>query len=1066
MKKLLSVLLVLTVFSHCLIITSKVYGEEIVLYVEDFSAADKKTEIQNKQNGWDWYESTVGITDIDILSEKGFVNGLRFSSKDWYKNNELSLDLPVAVGAENAAYLNDNIHISLDALFGISSSQIEVGSQMYMRITDSNGIAFCGLILETDYVFSLVALNASKSNTVKYLISNTREEIIDQKKQYDFYINPNDNTFRFLVDGVPLESVTQVHGSWIPTATRADVGPASVNNINGVGGIIIGHSWSTWWNYIIIDNLQLSDFVIQEPEEFIIKNATIIQKGTDNTVIREGMTPYVNFETAGGELSEHDTHVAWYYSVNGLDFLPMETEAIPVGTVALKAEITALSTEGEEATATVTVPVEKVQAVNFHELYHQNFEGANIQASILAKEDGWNYGGSNYGLDVSGFGESGNSLRHSSREWYKNSWLKLDFLRAGVTVPNSNIYFRSDLMFGTSTQDNYDEDGKMYFKLQDSSERNIIELSIVGYNLNFVHGGKNYRLATGRDNVFEKWNKVELFIDSNRKVFTFLFNDEPIEIATGSQIPFSGSALSNILTEHNWSNFWSYICVDNIELKTYEITENATFDIESISVMSVADESHEITTGATVKGLCETSGSPLGSVAYTWEYSADNIAWSKITGNTIPDNATKLKVIATAYSIYGQQRTMEKIVDVIPNRRPSLSNVKLNGSILGGNIVTVTYHFDDDQDDDNTVFSWYWGDDTLKYTKIANASGKSFTIPEENPGKYLKVVIHPIDKFGLSGAAAERILASDERALVDGAGYLLSIDIEPDGNIIDLPSSSDVFDADIYWHSSNTNYISHQGIINRPSYGDENIVLTAVIVPSGKPNSYAVSHTKKFKVRIVGSNGTKAPSLSGGGGGSTSAGNAVSIAVPPIIHLPEKTSLTYNDITEDFWGYHFIQALASKDIIDKSAENFRPNDFVTRAEFAKMLILSLSVLDDEAQCTYTDINVDHWAYQYIATADSLGIVSGFSDGSFGAEQYISRQDMAVMLSRAIKTQQLSEQEHKIEFIDSADISAYAKDSVADIARKEIMTGNENYFKPLDNATRAECAKVIYIIMKK
>lgn len=74
--------------------------------------------------------------------------------------------------------------------------------------------------------------------------------------------------------------------------------------------------------------------------------------------------------------------------------------------------------------------------------------------------------------------------------------------------------------------------------------------------------------------------------------------------------------------------------------------------------------------------------------------------------------------------------------------------------------------------------------------------------------------------------------------------------------------------------------------------------------------------------------------------------------------------------------------------------------------------------------------------------------------------------MAVMIYRAAKAAEIELtpiREAKV-FIDSNQISYYAVDSVDIISRAGIIDGNEyGYFKPFDGATRAEAAKIIYLL---
>ena len=98
------------------------------------------------------------------------------------------------------------------------------------------------------------------------------------------------------------------------------------------------------------------------------------------------------------------------------------------------------------------------------------------------------------------------------------------------------------------------------------------------------------------------------------------------------------------------------------------------------------------------------------------------------------------------------------------------------------------------------------------------------------------------------------------------------------------------------------------------------------------------------------------------------------------------------------------------------------------------------------------------------TAAKTGIVTGYSDEIFGANDNITREDATVIIARVLKSLNVcaSEEGEYIPFIDEELISEYAKDAVFAMAKSGIVNGvSGNYFAPENNATRAEAAKLIY-----
>ena len=97
----------------------------------------------------------------------------------------------------------------------------------------------------------------------------------------------------------------------------------------------------------------------------------------------------------------------------------------------------------------------------------------------------------------------------------------------------------------------------------------------------------------------------------------------------------------------------------------------------------------------------------------------------------------------------------------------------------------------------------------------------------------------------------------------------------------------------------------------------------------------------------------------------------------------------------------------------------------------------------------------------------MGIVGGIGDGLFGTGRNITRQDMAVMIYKALTAKGVGLEAGALAFSDSAAVSDYAKDAVAALANAEIINGQgDNTFNPNGEATRAEAASIIYGMYKR
>jgi uncharacterized protein YjdB len=172
---------------------------------------------------------------------------------------------------------------------------------------------------------------------------------------------------------------------------------------------------------------------------------------------------------------------------------------------------------------------------------------------------------------------------------------------------------------------------------------------------------------------------------------------------------------------------------------------------------------------------------------------------------------------------------------------------------------------------------------------------------------------------------------------------------------------------------------------------------------------------------------------------------------------------SFQDVTQS-WAKDAISALGARGIVKGlSVGEFNPKGQVTRAEFITMLMNLLELSDESATTSFSDVEQGEWYHRNIATAQKLGIVNGKPNGKFGVHENITREDMAVMVYKAIQIKQLAlARSEAAAFKDEASIANYAKQAVEAIQGAGIIKGVGNdEFAPKKNASRAEAAVIIY-----
>ncbi len=181
---------------------------------------------------------------------------------------------------------------------------------------------------------------------------------------------------------------------------------------------------------------------------------------------------------------------------------------------------------------------------------------------------------------------------------------------------------------------------------------------------------------------------------------------------------------------------------------------------------------------------------------------------------------------------------------------------------------------------------------------------------------------------------------------------------------------------------------------------------------------------------------------------------------------PQAATVSFNDI-ENHWAKSFIEQLAAKGHISGKQEgSFAPDDSITRAEFLAILF-RMSGEASHGNEAFEDVGDGDWFKDAVIWAAANGVASGVSNTEFAPDADITREQMAVMLKRYIDCFgiELAENEENEEFADAAEISAWAANSVAAMQRLGIISGKgNNCFMPKDNATRAEAARRLSVLL--
>ncbi|MHA6482780.1 glycoside hydrolase domain-containing protein [Paenibacillus sp. strain BS8-2] len=176
----------------------------------------------------------------------------------------------------------------------------------------------------------------------------------------------------------------------------------------------------------------------------------------------------------------------------------------------------------------------------------------------------------------------------------------------------------------------------------------------------------------------------------------------------------------------------------------------------------------------------------------------------------------------------------------------------------------------------------------------------------------------------------------------------------------------------------------------------------------------------------------------------------------------------FDDLSKFQWAHDAIQELAARQIVKGSSVTaFTPAGEITRAEFAAMLARALG-LAESGSGMFADVSSGAWFAGAVNAAAQAGLIEGQGVGNFAPHASITREEMAVMLKRAMEWQskQALQSSMSHSYSDDAQISPWAQEATQALAERGIMVGRgNNQFAPKAFVNRAEAAQAMYNYLK-
>ena len=224
--------------------------------------------------------------------------------------------------------------------------------------------------------------------------------------------------------------------------------------------------------------------------------------------------------------------------------------------------------------------------------------------------------------------------------------------------------------------------------------------------------------------------------------------------------------------------------------------------------------------------------------------------------------------------------------------------------------------------------------------------------------------------------------------------------------------------------------------------------------------TFAIKSNKSYVVKDVLVDGTSVGAVSEYTFSSVKESHTIEAV---FVHVCPSKPFTDVDITQ--WYHEGIDYVLLDGLFKgTSATTFEPNAAMTRA----MLVTVLHRLEGTPAATtgnpFADVVSGNWYTNAVIWASAKGIVKGYDSDTFGANDFITREQLATILYRYAQYKgydvSVGEDTNILSYVDSLNISEYAIPAVQWACGAGIMQGDGAKLDPQGNATRAQVAVML------
>jgi hypothetical protein len=168
----------------------------------------------------------------------------------------------------------------------------------------------------------------------------------------------------------------------------------------------------------------------------------------------------------------------------------------------------------------------------------------------------------------------------------------------------------------------------------------------------------------------------------------------------------------------------------------------------------------------------------------------------------------------------------------------------------------------------------------------------------------------------------------------------------------------------------------------------------------------------------------------------------------------------FTDVSESDWYYEAVRFVQERGLMNGYSDGrFGANDTLSRAQLAQILFNKEGRPVVNYLLDFSDVAGEAWYTEAIRWATNQGIVGGYGNGTFGPNDPITREQLAVMLWQYSGSPAATNKE--LHFNDESEISGFSLEAMRWAVENRILNGDgDGRLGPQGQATRAQVAQML------